>query len=164
MRTGKGLRSNTDTLFPLTMKVVLLCSWGGHLQEMLDLRGAWGPYDYRFITYRSERTRGMDEPLLLIEPPWNSIPGFLWGLMRAAKSLLFDRPGVLISTGMGWTDIFLFPLCRLIGVYSIYIESGANVDCVSGTARIVRKFADRFIVKWEGLAEEIGAEYHGGIF
>ncbi|MCH3977641.1 MAG: UDP-N-acetylglucosamine transferase subunit ALG14 [Candidatus Methanomethylophilus sp.] len=147
-----------------SMRVDLLCSWGGHLQEMLDLRGAWGRYDYRFITFESERTAAMNEPMVLITPPWISIPRFLRSLLRALRCVLFDRPDVLISTGMGYVDVFVFPLCKLLGTYTVYIESGANVDYVSGTAGIVRRFADRFIVRWEDLAEDIGAEFHGGIF
>ena len=131
---------------------------------MLDLRGAWGRYDYRFITFESERTAAMNEPMVLITPPWISIPRFLRSLLRALRCVLFDRPDVLISTGMGYVDVFVFPLCKLLGTYTVYIESGANVDYVSGTAGIVRRFADRFIVRWEDLAEDIGAEFHGGIF
>ncbi|AGI48527.1 Oligosaccharide biosynthesis protein Alg14 like protein [Thermoplasmatales archaeon BRNA1] len=146
------------------MKINLLCSWGGHLQEMLDIKDAWGKYDYEFITYRSIRTESMDDPMVLIEPPWKSVPKFLWSLAKAAVHVTFDRPDILISTGMGYVDIFLFPLCRLLGVYTVYIESGANVKSITGTANLVRIFADRFIVKWEELAEDICAEYHGGIF
>ncbi len=146
------------------MKIYLLCSWGGHLQETLELRDAWGAYDYRFITYVSERSIALKEPKWLIAPPWKSIPKFLYTLAKTSIKILFNRPDVLMSTGMGYVDIFLFPLCKLLGVYTIYIESGANVEYVSGTANFVRKFCNKFIVRWEDLAEKIGAEYHGGIF
>ena len=146
------------------MKVELLCSWGGHLQEMMELRDAWGRYDYEFITYDSERVKAMDEPMVLIHPPWKSVPRFLVTLFKAASHVLFNKPDVLISCGMGWVDIFIFPLCKFLGTYTIYIESGANVNYITGTGNLVRRFADKFIVRWEGLAEEIGAEYRGGVF
>jgi len=57
----------------------------------------------------------------------------------------------------------MFPFCKLLGVYTIYIESAANVNSISGTGKLVRKFADEFMVQWEELAEKIGADYHGGI-
>lgn len=146
------------------MKIYLLCSWGGHLQETLELRGAWEKYDYRFITYTSERSIAMDEPKWLITPPWRSIPGFLISLVKTSAKILFDRPDVLMSTGMGYVDIFLFPFCKFLGTYTIYIESGANINDISGTAKFVRRFCDRFIVRWKDLAKKIDAEYHGGIF
>ena len=146
------------------MRVDLLCSWGGHLQEMMELRGAWEGYDHRIITYRSIRTDGLDGPKILICPPWKSRIRFLASMAGAFPKILFDRPDVLISTGMGHADIFLFPLCRFLGAYTIYIESGANITGISGSAAFIRRFCDRFIVRWEELAEEIGAEYHGGIF
>ena len=146
------------------MRIDLLCSWGGHLQEMLDLKNAWGKYDYRFITYESDRTKAMNDPMVLIHPPWKSVPRFLISLTKAVIKVIFDRPDVLISTGMGYVDVFLFPLCKMLNVYTIYVESGANVNYITGTANIIRRFCDRFVVKWENLAEKIDAEYHGGIF
>ena len=52
------------------MKVELLCSWGGHLQEMLEIQEAWSRYDHEIITYESERARAMSdtEPMLIVYP------------------------------------------------------------------------------------------------
>ncbi len=135
------------------------------MQQMFELRDAWGKHDYEIITYESERIKGMDEPLIRIFPPWISRLKFLWSLGKAVVKLTFDRPDVLISTGMGMTDIFLFPYCKkILRTYTIYIESAADVCKISGTGAFVRRFSDRFLVKWEELAEEIGAEYKGGVF
>ena len=145
------------------MKVALLCSRGGHLQEMMDLRSAWSKYDHFFVTYDSERTHDMQERKYLVYPPWESLIRFVFTLFVTIGRVFGERPDVLISTGMGWTDIFLFPFCKLMGVYTIYIESAANINHISGTGKLVRKFADEFMVQWEELAEQIGADYHGGI-
>lgn len=145
------------------MKIALLCSWGGHLQEMMELREAWGRYDYHFYTYTSERSEALKEPKTLIYPPWKSGVKYLFGLTKALIHVTFNKPDVLISSGMGWVDIFMFPYCKLLKVHTIYIESAANVNFISGTANLIRKrFCDRFFVQWEELAEEIGAEYIGG--
>ena len=145
------------------MKVALACSRGGHLQEMMDLEPAWSRYDHFFITYDSERTRDMTERRYLVYPPWQSVIRFLFTLFIAIGKVFGERPDVLISTGMGWTDIFMFPFCRLMGVYTIYIESAANVEHISGTAKLVRRFSDEFLVQWEDLAHAIGADYRGGV-
>lgn len=146
----------------MTMKIALLCSWGGHLQEMMELRNAWGKYDYCFYTYTSDRSVALDEPKVLIYPPWKSKIKFFPTLAKAAVHMMFNKPDVLISTGMGDVDIFLFPLAKLLRVHTIYIESAANIDYISGSAEFIRRFSDRFFVQWEELAEEIGAEYIGG--
>ena len=145
------------------LKVALLCSRGGHLQEMMDLEPAWSKYDHFFVTYDSERTHDMPIKKYLVYPPWESMIRFLWTLFIAIGRVFGERPDVLISAGMGWVDIFMFPFCKLLGVYTIYIESAANVNSISGTGKLVRKFADEFMVQWEELAEKIGADYHGGI-
>jgi len=146
------------------MKVALLCGWGGHMQEMFNLRNAWDKYDYTIITYESERLKGMKESMIRIHPPWLHKLKFLRSLASALVKLLFDRPDVLISTGMGMVDIFLFPFCKFLGTYTIYIESAANVHKITGTGDFVKHFADRFLVNWKDLADEIGAEYKGGVF
>ena len=145
------------------MKIALECSKGGHLQEMFGLEKSWEKYDHYFITYGSERTRSMDCQKYLITHPTQSIIGFAITLFLAIGRTFGERPDVLISTGMGWVDIFMFPFCRLMGTYTIYIESAANVDYITGTAKFVKLFANRFLVQWEELAEKIGAEYHGGV-
>ena len=145
------------------MKVALLCSRGGHLQEMMDLRSAWSKYDHFFVTYDSERTHDMQERKYLVYPPWESLIRFVFTLFVTIGRVFGERPDVLISTGMGWTDIFLFPFCKLMGVYTIYIESAANIEDISGTGKLVRKFANEFLVQWEDLAHRIGADYRGGV-
>ena len=145
------------------MKVALMCSRGGHLQEMMDLEPARSKYDHFLITYDSERTHDLGIRKYLVYPPWQSLIRFLFTLFMAIGRVFGERPDVLISTGMGWTDIFLFPLCRLFGVYTIYIESAANVEHISGTAKFIRRFCREFMVQWENLAKEIGADYHGGV-
>ena len=145
------------------MKIALECSKGGHLQEMMSLKDAWKDHDHFLITYDSERTRSLDHRRYLITHPIESVPRFLTSLFIALGRVFGERPDVLISTGMGWTDIFMFPFCRLMGTYTIYLESAANVDDITGTARFIRRFSDRFLVQWEELADRIGAEYHGGV-
>ena len=145
------------------MKVLLLCSWGGHLQELMELKDAWEPYDHTILTYVSDRPLDGGD-LILLHPPWKSVVRYSWTLLKALTRMLFDKPDVMLSTGMGYTDVFVFPLCKLLGVYTVYIESAANVDHISGTGNVVRRFADRFLVQWEELADRIGAEYKGGAF
>ncbi len=146
------------------MKVLLLCSWGGHLQELMELKDAWEPYDHTILTYASDRPLDGMGDLILLHPPWKGVVRYSWTLLKALTRMLFDRPDVMLSTGMGYTDVFVFPLCKLLGVYTVYIESAANVDHISGTGNVVRRFADRFLVQWEELADRIGAEYKGGAF
>ena len=145
------------------MKIMLMCSKGGHLQEMMNLQSAWGKYDHFFVTYDSERTRQLGDRKYLIVHPISSIVMYLITLFIAVGRVFGERPDVLISTGMGWVDMVMFPLCRLAGVYTIYIESAANVEYITGTAKVVRHFAKRFLVQWKGLADEIECEYHGGV-
>lgn len=146
-----------------TMRVLLMCSWGGHISEMNRLRGAWSKYDYRFLTYRNKRTEAMDEPKMLIRHPSDTVIGYSIDIMKTLFKLCLERPDVVISTGMGYVDIVIFPFCKFVRTKTVYIESSSNIAATSNTAKLVRKFSDHFLVQWPELAEEIGAEYHGGV-
>ncbi len=130
----------------------------------MELKDAWEPYDHTILTYASDRPLDGMGDLILLHPPWKGVVRYSWTLLKALTRMLFDKPDVMLSTGMGYTDVFVFPLCKLLGVYTVYIESAANVDHISGTGNVVRRFADRFLVQWEELADRIGAEYKGGAF
>jgi hypothetical protein len=49
------------------MKIALISSYGGHLNEIMQIVDVFTSYDYFFITYDNFRTRGMEEKKYLME-------------------------------------------------------------------------------------------------
>ena len=80
------------------MKIGLLCSKGGHLQEMMNIKDAWGKYDHFFVTYKSERIKYLDERKYLVVDPMDGGIKYLFTLARALCKVFGERPDVLIST------------------------------------------------------------------
>lgn len=148
-------------------ELFLVCSSGGHLQQLLLLREAWPDRSHLWITDDAADTRSMlgDEPAVFGDAPSSrSVIGLLRNSLRAFRLLRRHRPAVVISTGAA----IAVPYCwlgRLFGAEAIYIESVTRIDSASTTLQLVRPVASRIYVQWPELAERLpGALYEGTVF
>lgn len=85
-------------------------------------------------------------------------------LVTIGKALVFalrERPHVLVTTGsMPLAIIGLF--VRLFGGRVVWIDSIAQMECLSLSARLMRRIASVCLVQWpEVAAKTPGTEYHG---
>jgi len=145
------------------MKICLVCSYGGHLSEMLQLMEAFEGHETFFITYDSARTRGLERRYLLRNIGTNPL------LMAHAFFSIFrilcrEKPRLIVSTGSE-IAIPAFYLARILRIKTIFIESWARVTERSGTGRLVYPVADVFLVQWERLLPKYGekAKYEGAV-
>src|SRR6202012_4823750 len=105
-------------------RVALVCSPGGHLQQMLALRSAWEGLDHFWVTLD-----GPDVDVLLADervrrahgPTNRSIKNLVRNLRLAWTVLRRDRPDAVLSTGAGLAVPFLV-LARLTGRHTVYVE------------------------------------------
>jgi UDP-N-acetylglucosamine:LPS N-acetylglucosamine transferase len=148
-------------------QLFLVCSAGGHLQQLLLLREAWHDRTHLWITDDAADTRSMlrDEPAVFGDPPSSrSLVGLFRNSLRAFHLVRRHRPAVIISTGAAIAVPF-FWLGRLFGAETIYVESVTRIESASTTCRLVRPVADRVYVQWPELAERLpGALYEGTVF
>jgi beta-1,4-N-acetylglucosaminyltransferase len=146
------------------MKICLVCSHGGHLSEMLQLMEAFEGHETFFITYDSQRTRGLDRRYLLKNIGTNPLV-MAQAFLTTLRILFRERPSLIVSTGSE-IAIPAFYLAKLLRIKTVFIESWARVIEPSGTGRIVYPVADVFLVQWERLLTRYGkkAKYEGAIF
>jgi UDP-N-acetylglucosamine:LPS N-acetylglucosamine transferase len=137
------------------MKVLLVCSPGGHLQQMLALEPAWRGMDRAWVTLPGADVGHLlaDETVTLGHGPTNrsvrrliSNIGLAWGLLRR------DRPDAILSTGAGLAVPF-FAVGKLLGIRLVYVESVTRIETVSLSGKLVYRLADRFFVQWPQAAE-----------
>ena len=103
------------------MKICLVCSYGGHLSQMLRLMEAFEGHETFFVTYDSARTRELERKYLLKNigrSPWM----MLTAGVAAFRILLREKPDLVVSTGSE-IAIPVFYLARLLRVKTVYIES-----------------------------------------
>lgn len=157
-------------------KVMFISSTGGHLDELMQLRGMFSRYDYYIVTEKTKSnltlgdkykgrvsylTYGSYTTLVhKITYPFK----LLWNTVKSFFIYLKVRPRYIISTGAHTTG----PMCligHLLGSKIIFIETFANSKSKSRTGSLVYKFADLFIVQWESMLELYpNAVYGGWIF
>jgi len=77
---------------------------------------------------------------------------FSWlvGSILSAHIVVAERPDVVITTGAG-VVVFFCIFAKLMGAKLIFLESMANVEKPTLTARLLYPFADEFLVQWPNL-------------
>jgi beta-1,4-N-acetylglucosaminyltransferase len=145
------------------MKICLVCSHGGHLTEILQLKEAFKGHETFFITYDSVRTRQLERKYLLRNIGTNPLV-MAQAFMSTLVILLKEKPKLIVSTGSE-IAIPAFYLAKILRIKTIFIESWTRVDRPTGTGKIVYPVADLFLVQWESLLKKYGkkAKYEGAI-
>jgi beta-1,4-N-acetylglucosaminyltransferase len=146
------------------MKIGLVCSHGGHLTEIQQLREAFEGHDVFFITYESQRTKALPYRKYLLDNIGTSPMRMASALFRIAGILRKERPEIIVSTGSE-IAIPAFYIARLMRIRTIFIESWCRVTTRSGTGKLVYPVSDLFLVQWPGLLELYGprARYVGAV-
>lgn len=145
-------------------RVLAISSGGGHWVQLLRLRAA---FDGAEVTYASVSVDGKQDvrgaPFILVPDAtrWNK-----WGLIRLAFAVLWlllrVRPDVVVTTGAA-PGLMAIMLARLFGSRTVWIDSIANVECMSLSGQKARRFADLWLTQWEHLAQDGGPECRGAV-
>lgn len=142
-------------------KVVFICSSGGHLDEMLQLKPLFDKYDFHIVTETGKSTKGLKKTYpkkvdyLMFGSRFNMKKYLLVVIYNTLKTIYLYykiKPTVVITTG-AHTAV---PMClygKLCGAKVIFIESFANLSTKTLSGRIVYPIADKFIVQWESTKE-----------
>ena len=85
------------------------------------------------------------------------------GVTESIFLVLKERPTHIITTGAA--PGFAVLLCgKLLGVKTIWVDSIANADELSGAGSKAGKVADHWLTQWEHLTEKYpGLEYKGRV-
>lgn len=146
------------------MKVLLVCSPGGHLQQMLALKPAWQDMDRAWVTLSGADVGYLlaDEKVTLGNGPTNrSIGRLVSNIGLAWRVLRRDRPDAILSTGAGLAVPF-FLVGKLLRIRLVYVESVTRIETISLSGRLVYRLADRFFVQWPRAAERRGRAVYAG--
>lgn len=133
------------------LRILLVCSSGGHLAQLHRLRSWWGEHERAWVTFDKADARS----LLATEKVWwahhpttRNIPNLLRNTRLARRVVADYRPDVVVSTGAGVAVPFLF-LGRARGARSVFLEVFDRIDSPTLTGRMCYPFSDLFLVQWE---------------
>jgi beta-1,4-N-acetylglucosaminyltransferase len=148
------------------VKLLLVCSTGGHLLQMMRLRAAWESHERVWVTFEGvdARTLLSGERIVIAHGPTNrNLPNLWRNLWLARRILGEERPDVVLSTGAGVAVPFLW-FAHRFGAHGIHCDSITFSESLSVSARLVRPFVDRLLVQWPGLSgKRRKAEYWGSV-
>jgi len=154
------------------MKICIVCSPGGHFDEMTRVLGAFKNCDYFLVTYKSDSIKNSKE-VFLIESSYLNKAKSLHGLiilliktsLEAVKIIFKQKPDVIFSTGGGEIAIPFCYLGKMLGKKIIYLESLANITSRSSGGRYIYPISDLFLIQWPSLSKIYGnkAKYWGKI-
>lgn len=149
------------------LKVGLVGSSGGHLDHLYLLRSFWENEDRFWACFDKQDARSHLEGETfypLYYPANRSLKALIINNHRAIKILRKEKPDMIISSGAAPAVPF-YVLGKMMGIKLIFIETFDRFNKPSLTGKICYRFADVFIVQWEGMKKIYPkAIYIGSIF
>lgn len=143
-------------------KVCIPTSSGGHLTHMRMLMPIFNcAHDRFWVTFDKEdaNTALAGERVYHCYFPTNrNVKNTLRNTLLAVKVLWRERPDLIVSSGAAIAVPF-FLVGKLLGAKTVFIEVFDRVDAPTLTGKLVRRFADVFVVQWP----EMTSVYPGSV-
>ncbi|MGB7417341.1 MAG: hypothetical protein WA902_24305 [Thermosynechococcaceae cyanobacterium] len=94
------------------MKVLLVCSSGGHFKALQQLKPFWSQHDRRWVTFNTPTTAAYcseagESTIWAYSPTNRNIPNLLRNLGLAVRVLRQYQPDIILTTGAGVAVPFL---------------------------------------------------------
>jgi UDP-N-acetylglucosamine:LPS N-acetylglucosamine transferase len=132
------------------MRLLLVCSSGGHFKGLLQLRRFWSQHQRSWVTFDTATTRAALEGETVswaYSPTNRHLPNLLRNALLSWRELRHHRPDVILSTGAGVAVPFLI-VGKLLGCRTVFVESITRIESLSLSARLALPFLDRLFVHW----------------
>jgi UDP-N-acetylglucosamine:LPS N-acetylglucosamine transferase len=152
--------------------LLLVCSTGGHLLQLVALREVWEGASRVWVTFDKSDARSLlrSEQVVHAFGPTNRAFGLTAALNTLRNAVLAwrvvsaARPSVILTTGAGVAVPFAW-VGRLRGAQVVYVESLTRIDGPSLSCRLIAPVASRIYGQWPEFAEAVPrARYLGNVF
>ena len=146
-------------------RVLAVASSGGHWVQLMRLRGVLDQHETAYVTvqadYQNQIKTGASFFTVTDATRWSK-----FDLMKMVLEVLWivlrERPNVVITTGAA-PGVAAIRAGKLIGAKTIWIDSIANIECMSMSGQKVRPYADLWLTQWKHLAGPDGPSYLGSV-
>jgi UDP-N-acetylglucosamine:LPS N-acetylglucosamine transferase len=134
-------------------RVLAIASGGGHFIQLMRLSPAWAGHDVSIATVDpSSRALVGDAPFFTFRDvsraDWWRIPAAAFDI---ARILISARPQVIITTG-ALPGLIACALARPFGVRSLWVDSIANSEVLSGSGGQAGRVCSQVVTQWPQLA------------
>jgi UDP-N-acetylglucosamine:LPS N-acetylglucosamine transferase len=132
------------------MRLLMVCSSGGHLTQLHVLEDWWRRHETHWVTFDTEHARALLEgqpTSWAFHPTTRNIPNLLRNFRLAVRTIRRERPDVVVSTGAGVALPF-FLLARVFGARTVYLEVYDRIMTPTLTGRLCAPLTDVFMLQW----------------
>ena len=152
------------TVPPTRRRILALASGGGHFQQLMKLRPAFGDHNVHYMTTLAGLPEKFGITQATIIPECNAkTPLRAVGCAVAVGwRVFYFRPHVVVTTG-ALPGLIAVALGRLVGARAIWVDSIANAETLSASGHKARRIVDLCISQWPAVAESEKVQYHGSI-
>jgi len=147
------------------IRIMAVASGGGHWVQLQRVMPAFEGHDVTFVTINPTYKADVPGERVLIvrdSTRWNKLGLIILGF-QILLSLIRIRPHIVVSTGAA-PGFMAIVLGRLLGAKTVWLDSIANVEEVSMSGRMVRRWAVLWLTQWPHLATADGPKYAGRVF
>jgi beta-1,4-N-acetylglucosaminyltransferase len=133
------------------MRVLLVCSSGGHLIQLHNLRPWWEAHERLWVTFKKLDSRSLlagERVAWAHHPTTRNLRNLVRNLRLAWRLLRSFRPDVVVSSGAGVAFPF-FLIARLLRQKTVYVEVYDRIDSATMTGRLCYPLSNLFLLQWE---------------
>lgn len=156
------MRRSSSVSRPL--RLLAVASGGGHWVQMLRLRPAFDGAEVHYATVDASAAATVAPAPVHLYPDANKDAPLrlVLAALRLAVIVARVRPDVVISTGAAGGYLAI-RIARLLGARTMFIDSIANAETLSVSARLSRGVAHRVLSQWPAVAQAQGTEFCGAV-
>jgi beta-1,4-N-acetylglucosaminyltransferase len=132
------------------MKILLVCSSGGHLAQLYRLRPWWEQHERTWVTFDDPQSKSLlqgERVIPAFAPTTRNVPNAARNLRLAVSVIRRERPDVVISDGAGVAFPF-FLIARAAGVRTVYLEVYDRISRPTMTGKLCYPVTDLFLLQW----------------
>ena len=131
--------------------VLLVCSSGGHLTQLYNLKGWWDRFDRVWVTFDKPDATSLlagERVIWAYHPTTRNLVNLIRNFGLAWRTIGRLRPDVVVSTGAAVAFPF-FLVAKIRGSRTVYVEVFDRIDSSTMTGRLCYPISDRFLLQWE---------------
>lgn len=132
------------------MKVMLVCSAGGHLAQLYRLRPWWQQQERTWVTFSGAQAESLlrgETVVSAFAPTTRNIPNAVRNLRLAIRLIRAERPDVIVSNGAGVAFPF-FLVARAYRIRTVYLEVYDRISRPTVTGRLCYPLTELFLLQW----------------
>ena len=137
-------------------RILAVTSGGGHWVQLLRLRPAFEGFEVTYVSRDPSSSKDVPDAryFTIGDASRSQKLAFLVVILQAFWILLRTQTAIIITTGAAPGLVTLALGKTLFGAKTVWIDSIANVEKLSGSGVLAAKFADLRLTQWPELADD----------